>query len=292
MKVLSIVVLCLALSAGLSPARAIDLVIYPAPEQTDDVRFRDLIEILGESLEKTRADYGPYRLMPADAVMTEQRQLTSLEHRTGDLTVVWSSTSEEKERILRPIRIPLRKGMLGLRIALIRSDSQSRVDAIRSIEDLRGLHVGQGIGWGDIQIYQANGIPVQEAPYPSLFQMTERGRFDLFPRGINEIFDEYEANRTALPDLAIERGLLIAYDWPYYFFLNRADERLAKRIETGLWLMIEDGSFDRIFWKHHAAAIRKANLKARRVIRLNNPFLPAATPRSDRRLWLDIDHLP
>ena len=262
-------------------------VIYPAPESANDTRTADLVEILNTALEKTRDPYGPYTAEPSAFVINESRQQKSIEEGNGIINVFWSSTSVEKERHLLPIRIPLRKGLLGYRIALISKNKQSLIDNVKSLDDLKKLTVGQGFGWGDVAIYKANGIPVATALYDKIFKMTAAGRFDLFPRGIAEVFSEYEANAPSNRNLAIENGLLIYYPWPYYFFFNKNDKALAERIETGLKIMIKDGSFDAIFYKHNKAAIERANLKNRRIIRLENPLLPKATPLNEKSLWFD-----
>ncbi len=277
--------------AGNHPSAAEPMIyVYPAPESAGDVRFQDLVALLKGALDHTSDQYGPYRIQPASVPMTEARQLFELSkplepHRL--LTITWSSTSEEKERDLLPIRIPLRKGLLGYRICLIRADRQPEIDRINTLDDLRRYSVGQGIGWGDIDVYNANEIRVLTALYRQLFGMTDAGRFDLFPRGINEVFDEFAQNHTANPQLAIEQHLLLYYPWPYYFFLNRGDHLAAERVEKGLWLMLKDGSFDEIFLRYHGNAIRHANLKQRRVIRLINPLLPKNTPLNNPILWYD-----
>ncbi len=72
-----------------------------------------------------------------------------------------------------------------------------------------------------------------------------------------------------------------------YFFFNKVNKSLAKRIETGLRKMMKDGSFDAIFMKYNSSSIRKANLKNRRIIRIVNPSLPKDTPLADPSLWFD-----
>lgn len=261
-------------------------VVYPAPENAADVRYNDLIEILKTALEKTTPQYGAFTIAPASSIMNEARQLESLEKGEA-LNIVWSSTSEEKESKYHPIRIPLRKGLLGFRISLIKKDVQAKIDQVKTLDDLKKLSIGQGVGWGDVKLYESNGLRVQTAQYEQLFKMTNMGRFDLFPRGITEAFDEYKKNKDALPDLAIEQNLLINYPWPYYFFFNKKDAALADRIEAGLRTMIKDGSFDALFKKYNGAAIEQANIKNRRVIQIKNPFLPKATPLADKSLWFD-----
>ncbi|MRR57247.1 MAG: transporter substrate-binding domain-containing protein [Deltaproteobacteria bacterium] len=262
-------------------------VAYPGFESRADSRYNDLLEILKTALEKTAAEYGPYTLQPSRSGMNEARSLAELLNPDGLVNVAWSGTSVQKEKDYRALRIPLRKGILGYRIALIAKNRQAEIDKIRNLDDLRKVSIGQGIGWGDVAIYEANGIKVYPAGYESLFKMVAANRFDLFPRGINEVFHEYAARHDAIPNLVVEKNLLIYYPWPYYFFFNKSDKFLAKRIESGIRKMMKDGSFDAIFLKYNRASIVKANLRNRRIIRIKNPTLPKNTPLNDASLWFD-----
>ena len=265
-------------------ARAELTVVYPASESELDRRFDDLTLILRTALEKTEADFGPFEMRAASAPMTSMRYSQELmAGRTPN--VIWTSTSLERETFLRPIRIPLRKGLLSYRIALTRAESQPKIDQVKDVEDLAQLSLAQGIGWGDILVFEANGLRVSTSEYESLFRMIDAGRVDLFPRGIGEVFEEWEVRREVLPNLAIEPNLLLYYPWPYYFFVKKDNVALANRLETGLLRMIDDGSFDAIFWRFHGEAIERARLQERRVIELSNPLLPPDTPLDDSRLW-------
>lgn len=262
-------------------------VVYPAFESGSDSRYIDLVEILKTALEKTVAEYGPYTLKPSKSRMNEARSLVELLNPAGMVNVAWSGTSVQKENDYRALRIPLRKGILGYRVALIAKNSQADIDKIQSLGDLRKVSVGQGIGWGDVAIYEANGIRVHTAGYENLFKMVAAKRINLFPRGINEVFSEYTARHDAIPNLAVENNLLIYYPWPYYFFFNKSNSALAKRVESGLRKMMKDGSFDALFMKYNRASILQANLKNRRIIRIMNPTLPKDTPLDDASLWFN-----
>lgn len=261
-------------------------VLYPYSGTVNDVRFRDLLDVLRMALDKTTPEYGPYELRPFQDSMNEARYLFEL--KSGHtINIAWSSTSVEKEQEFLPIRIPLRKGLLGYRIALIAADAQDRIDLLQTVYDLRQVTVGQGIGWGDVDVYKANGIRVVTANYDNLFKMTVLHRFDLFPRGVSEVLAEYELFHKEIPGLAIEKNLLIYYPWPYYFFFNKKDVALKTRVEAGLRLMLRDGSFDQQFRKNHGKAIDFLKQHQRRVIQLKNPLLPRETPLSDPTLWFD-----
>ncbi|WP_137936444.1 transporter substrate-binding domain-containing protein [Chitinivorax sp. B] len=261
-------------------------VTYPAPESADDVRFRDVIELLKTALDKTAGEMGPAILKPSDSGMTEARYMEELKAGRS-INVAWSSTSVDKEKEFIPIRICLRKGLLGYRLSLISKNKQAEIDKVKTLDDLKKLTLGQGIGWGDVKLYEANGIKVTTAKYDGLFPMAAAGRIDLFPRGITEAIDEYEQRKKANPDLVIEKGLLIHYPWPFYIFVNKKDKALADRIEKGFRTMLKDGSYDVIFKKYNQTAIDKGQVKGRRVIEVANPMLPKETPLSDASLWFD-----
>ena len=261
-------------------------VIYPAYETASDTRYNDLHEILQTALEKTVPEFGPYELQASNSRMNEARYLVELRSGNQPINIAWSSTSVEKENALLPLRIPLRKGLLGYRIALIPKDRQAQIDQVKTADDLKNFLIGQGTGWGDVKLYESNGLQVKTAEYDNLFKMVNAGRFDLFPRGIGEVFAEYVIRSKDNPNLAIEKNLLIYYPWPYYFFFNKKDTALHKRVEAGIRKMMADGSFNAIFKKYNEAAIRLADFKHRRVIILKNDMLPKETPLGDTSLWL------
>jgi hypothetical protein len=274
---------CVCVSAW-PKSSSVTKVIYPADEERGDPRFNDLKEILRLALEKTVPEFGPFELLASSQRTNGLRYLNNLAN-NSDLTVVWSSTTEEKERNYLPIRIPLRKGLLGYRLLLVHKDKQSLLNEVRSLEDLKKFTVGQGVGWEDGRLYEANGIEVIEAKYSNLFRMLSYKRFDFFPRGINEIFAELEKELSQNPHLIIDENLLIHYPWPYYLFVSKSNPQLQKRLELGLRKMIKDGSFDAIFWKYNGKAIEAVNFKKRRIIHMKNHLLPKETPLNDATLW-------
>ena len=267
-------------------ALAVTRVVYPAGEIDGDTRFNDVIELLCTALEKTRPAYGDYQCLPSSELMPKKRFLQELESSAQTINVIWNPTSVTMEKKFLTIRIPLRKGLLGYRIAFIRRQNQAAIDQLKTAEDLKKISLGQGVGWNDNLIYQAHGIPVVEAPYSQLFKMLSANRFDAFMRGVGEILPEFERHKIDNPDMQIEKNLLIYYPFPYYFFFNHKDIDLKNRVAAGLQIMLADGSFNAIFYKHHQVAIERLNLKNRRVIQLSNPHLPKNTPLKDSRLWL------
>src|SRR5690606_26443337 len=63
----------------------------------------------------------------------------------GRLDLAWIASDKELEETLRPIRIPLFKGLLGYRIFIINKDNQFKFDGIETLDELkRKITMGQG----------------------------------------------------------------------------------------------------------------------------------------------------
>lgn len=274
---------CLQLGvAGLvggNGARAGDVPVirYPAPQSPLDRRSLDLVALLREALRRTERSHGPVRLEPAAESLTELRQFAELNADRGMLHVIWATPSLQRRTRAVSVNFDARRGLLGMRVALVDERRLPDIARVTDLAGLRRLTVGQGVAWPDVDVYQASGLKVfTVSGYENLFRMLLIGRFDLFPRGIGEVFDEFDGRRAELPRLAIEPRLLLAYPYPYHYFFAPSQAALAARVEQGLLAMRADGSFDAHLWHHHGAAVARARLHERLVLRLHNPNLAPA----------------
>lgn len=131
-----------------------------------------------------------YRIQRFDNEALSQIRVRE-EINAGNLDVTWTSSNSEIEQLMQPIRIPLFKGLIGYRILIIRQGDQYKFDNIKTLEDLKKVSLGQGTTWADTKILEANGLHVvKTVKYPNLFYMLDGGRFDAFPRGVSEPFEE------------------------------------------------------------------------------------------------------
>ncbi|WP_245792178.1 diguanylate cyclase [Teredinibacter waterburyi] len=208
------------------------------------------------------------------------------------LDVFWVATSRELEQRMRPVRIPLYRGLLGYRVFMIKQGTQNKFNGISSLADLSRVSLGQGRYWSDTEIMEANGLNVVKVTqYHGLFFMLDGDRFDAFPRGVQEPWAEIQQR----PDLAlsVEQNILLSYTSPFYLFVQKDNAKLARDLEEGLRIAIADGSFDEYFRNDAMvkSVTEKANLAQRRVIKLKNPKLPENTPVDQPELWVDITTL-
>lgn len=259
-------------------------VVYPKTEVTDDLRQKYPIELLSLALQQSGKDY---RLQVNHNVSMQLRALKNM--RLGrDIDVVWSGTSKERELRLRPIRIPIDKGLLGWRIPLIRANDVDRFGAINTLQDLQALTAGQVHDWPDVDVLKANGLTVaKSASYTGLFKMLAAGRVDYFPRSVAEIWLEQQLHTGKA--LVVDPHIMLVYPSALYFFVNKENHELAHDIERGLETLIASGEFDALFNRHHGDYLSRARVAERKVFQLLNPQLPEQTPLDRKELWLPME---
>jgi len=244
--------------------------------------------VLRAALERTVSTHGSYSIAPWHEPMSVPRMLQELAAPNGHINVIARASDRELEARFQPVRIPIDRGLQGMRLLLVRKADLERFAAVRTLEDLRRFSAGQGNIWIDSQVLNAAGISVVEAARPeNLLGMLEAGRFDFFPRALDEAPFEYDAIQGARPGIVIEPTLMLRYPLPRYFFVRRDAEgdKLAERIRAGMEAMVRDGSLAALFRKHKGPLVERANLARRRIIDLPNPSLPPETPLQRSELW-------
>jgi hypothetical protein len=273
---------------GSAPAWAEDVLIRNRPNVGLESRWLEYSDkVLAEAMRRTREKYGPYRMEWVDAKVSRERLL--LEILSGEqynTSVVASQPSWEEQ--LLPIWIPLDMGLQSFRIALTHRKAQARIAAVRSLAELKALPVGIGAAWSSRKIMEAAGFNlVTGESFDPLLKMLMAERFDYFPRGMNEVFVEYDARKADYPDLAVESSMVIAFPLPSYVFVSPKTPRLHQRLTEGLESMVQDGSLRRIMLEYHDDMIRRTDFCARRIFRVDNPLLSEKTPLKRKELWFD-----
>lgn len=245
-------------------------------------------KLLELALAHTRTGDETIRLQPLPEEVTQNRGVQLLE--SGTIDVIALGTNAEREARMRPIKIDILRGIVGFRVFVIRAADQARIARLSAGDLRRKLTFGLNSQWADLPIMRANGFSVEtSASYENLFVMLAAGRFDAFPRGLNEASREVAERKQVYPTLAVERTKALFFPFPIYFWVNKDNKALAERIERGLLLSLEDGSFRRLFETYHASEIASLASKQRDVVRLANPILPPGTPDTDTSWWWHRD---
>jgi hypothetical protein len=271
--------MCVAWGPHMSWASGSTVVRYPQQESPNGYPALVLKLALEESGHA-------FVLQPSPVSMPQGRALHQLSQ-GYDVDVVWTMTSKDRERALRPIRIPIDKGLLGWRLFLIDKRQAPAFANIHSLNDLKALYAGQGHDWPDTEILRANGLPVRTSTsYPALFDMLEAKRFDYYPRSVIEIWDE-EKDQAA-KGLVIEKNVILYYPTAFYFFVKKDNAALARAIERGLNTAIRNGKFEQLFQRTYGDILHRARVGERTRLKLTNPLLPAATPLGRKELWIQF----
>lgn len=223
------------------------------------------------------------QLRPGPA-MVQGRAIQELRRQQGLIDVIWTMTSVEREKLLLPVRIPLYKGLIGWRVALVPPGRQEMFAEVNDLNELAHFNAGQEHDWPDTVILQNAKLPVVVTPdYESLFSMLAKQRFDYFPRSVIEILNEHHTHADLR--LQIDPYLLLYYPTAFYYFVSPKRPQLARMLERGLELAIRDGSFEAVFQQYNGPALRALAVDKRRIIALPNPLLPPNTPLHRKELW-------
>ena len=278
--VIAAVALCSFTAAPMVEA-ATWTITYPRPIDDSDARAQYPIALLKLALDKTGVNY---ELRPSDRILLTGKAMRQLRE-NREVNVVWSMTDSQREKELTPIRIPIAKGLIGLRVFVINENKKTKFDDVLSLTDMRKLIPIQGEEWPDTKILQANGFNVFTVPeFREAYDMIKQGKGDFFPRSVMEVDAELEEEGRR-NNLYLEPSMALYYPTAMYYFVSSSNKTLANLIETGLNRAIEDGSFDALFESTYAPILASLGVNERKIFTLVNPLLPIETPLTNSALW-------
>jgi len=231
----------------------------------------------------------PYTLTRTSRIYTQSRVIKSLEN-NDKISMYWMGTSKELEKKLLPIRVPLAFGILGYRVFIIHKNQQTKFDKITTLRDLQKLNGVQGLGWSDNEILEYSGLKQHQNSYENIFKMVNHGsRIDYFSRGLNEAFSEVTSREGSLPNLAVEKRILLVYPFSKFFFINKRNKKLEKLLIIGMQKIIEDKSFIQYFYNNEniKKMFKNSNLKNRVRIDIPNPLLSDETKQALEKYKLE-----
>ncbi|GAA0859578.1 hypothetical protein GCM10009114_33580 [Aliiglaciecola litoralis] len=282
-RYLSVLLLILLFSNG---ARS-EQIKYIDPTDSVDKHGVYFVNVLKLALEKSKGQFGDYELEAVPVTMRQQRSFKSLE--SGLINLMWTVTSKQREQQAYAIKVPLLKGLIGHRVLVIRKTDAAIFAAIKSLQDLAKFTAVQGHDWPDSEILEHAGLRVEKIIlHNSMYKLVTSGIVDYFPRSVLEVTEELE--RFENDNLIIEPNHLILYPSAIYFFVSHSNTLLANRLEVGLKIALEDGSFDREFYDFpgHKKALQNVSLKNRVVHRIDNPLMPDTLPLENKALWFNV----
>ena len=188
------------------------------------------------------------------------------------VTVAGNPKFVEREKIV--IETVIDKGLLGFRGLICTAQNASGLQACQNPEALQKFSIGIPDTWVDAELFRQNDFSVVEGGLlDDLFSRLTAGQFDFTSLGMNEI-EAILAPFTSTTDQVLTvPEIMIFYPMPLVFYVNPEKPELANRLESGLKLVEENGQLDAIFEKHYGDILQSMDMKNRKVIQLDNPFL-------------------
>jgi hypothetical protein len=205
---------------------------------------------------------------------TEDRRIPMLESADQFDTVFFGTNAEREERLLA-VYIPIYLGTTGLRLFMLHKDLKEPFSQVETIDDLRKLSMGQGLGWPDNEILTENGFDVVTGRYRTLHRMLDARRFDLYPRAYWQIVGEWNWMKWEAPGIEIGHKTALYYPQPIYFFVSRKAPELRDIIETGLKRAFSNGMMLDLLKTHRdtAPSFSEIDLHDLKIIRIENKHL-------------------
>ena len=233
------------------------------------------VAVLQAALNAT-PDLGTTTLVPHPQPMSQSRQLVSLIN--GEADVMWSATSQVREKQLIPIRLPLLKGFAGFRVFVINPDKQDSFNYSIDSSTLKTRTLVQGSDWPDLTVLSSNGYNIEGEDWSlwfnSMYSLVEKNLVDAFPRNIIEV--HRELSRHSDKHVSLEQYHLLNYPNYEYFFVSPNNQALANRLKIGLIRILENGELNNIFnyFDYHEEAGKLVDSGTRRIHYLDNPNIP------------------
>ena len=255
-------------------AMPVAAVRFPGRSSDPDRRLEFASELLALCLARSPS---AYRLEPTTALIGPAARNAAVR---GDADVVIMPNTTVDTGGLLPVRLPLRRGLLGVRLLLARPDDARAIGDVASIEALkRGYSLGYGQAWLDRGAMEALGFRIVVVDsYVELFDGLRAGRFDYVSRGISELSTELEDRRLAGRGLAVVPGLALYYPLDDYFWVTATKPGLAADIEAGFRAALADGSYAALFARFHLPAMRDMRMQERTVLHVVGYPVPPGTP--------------
>lgn len=245
------------------------------------------IDLLSLLLNASKSPNETIQFRYSSEQLSQARWIAAVVQDKGN-NILWTMTNKEREEILRPIRVPLMKGLMGYRLLVIRKDDEAKFAKVKNLQDLLVLSAGQGMHWPDTDILRANKFRLVEAmAKENLYKMLAAKRFDFFPRGITEVY--LEADIIRAQNLMVAPHLLLHYPTDLYFFVNKNNNDLAERLEKGWAIILKNGDFEKFFMNTERVqkALEILNKHQHNLIELENPFISPETLQTSASYWLD-----
>ncbi|MFT6529776.1 MAG: hypothetical protein ACJAZB_001427 [Psychrosphaera sp.] len=243
--VLKLYLAFLLLTISLTCQAQVIKVLATSEQQIGSIDF--FHHLLTRALDVSKDRYGEYQFEYRQFKFSQNRSLKMLEN--GELDVLHTMTNWDREKEYLAVKFPLVKGLMGHRLLVINKKDEAVFNQISEIE-LANKIACQGLHWPDSDILEANKFTVARIlSFEAMYELVAKGRCDYFPRSILEIDSELSRFSALYPELTIAKQIMLIYPAPVYFFVEKSNFALAKRLHDGLIQLENSGEMEQILTK-------------------------------------------
>lgn len=229
-------------------------------------------ELFKRALEITEDEFGPFELENVDVIMTSNRELRAVENGII-INATITPANEQWDKQLISIQTPIRLGLLSYRLLLVNKIDLPKFKNVNTLDDLKQLTAGLLHDWKTTAIFKAHNFKMVESHnFEGLFLMLNKHRFDYIPRAIYEVNDELNAQKSILNNIVVEPTIALFIPTITYIYVSPKTPRLAKRLDTGLKKLFNNGELKKILEKYYAVDIDRAKLNQRKIIKIESSY--------------------
>ncbi|BFT31852.1 hypothetical protein D210916BOD24_30280 [Alteromonas sp. D210916BOD_24] len=245
--------------------------VVKVPYISRETNHVDYVHKLMElALDKTKAEFGDYRIQYHDTETLPERQLRGLEE-GEQVSVTFSHAKAKWDNAAIRVPFPLAKGLGSYRFFFTLPKHLPSLEKVDSLDDFYQFIFGQGLGWSTASILEDHQFRVEySSRYVGLFIMLESERFDLLMRGAFEILGEEQHLKTEHPSITYSPDIAMLTLLPMYFYVSDTQPELAIRLERGLKIAFESGEFDELFTLYFQDAVQFVNSPTLRSFWIDN----------------------
>jgi hypothetical protein len=274
-------IMVVVLTIGLKPvfAETFKLALPPGVKQVFSYEFG----VLEMALDHADGDHSfEFTEVPG---LTQSRVFNLLED--GEVSITVNSYSKEREERFLQVNYPLTRGLRGHRVFLVKPDQAEVLAKVTSLAELKQFCIGFGNGWADAKIFKDNGFCVVQAPRKQLFAMLQSNRFDLLATNVKQARSELELSRKNGFDFVLDKTVMVAYPYDFFFYVRKDDVVRHKILEQGLARAYTSGAFVEHFNSHPGivAALGEARLSSRKVFSIEHDELGPKNLNITPLLW-------
>jgi len=240
------------------------------------------MKFLKQIMEVTVEEYGDYEIT-ASSFFVERGRLPVELIMGVRVNVAVVPPKKEMEGFAIRVPIPVDRGIGSYRIGIVEKSNIDRFKDVAKLDQLKRYSHGVVKQWTTARTMEKNGFNVVYGINKrKLAYMVAAHRFDLFPRGVNEIFIEVAEYQKEFPSLVVEPHVAVFTYLPNYYYVSPKNPTLAIRIENGMRQMVKSGQYKKMFDQRYGQALRKSRLSERIIFQIPNPNIPTEYYEQDK----------